>query len=591
MTQGSTAPIFGVQQSILGQPWLWRADASTGLAIAQACDVPEAVGLIIAGRGGDIETASRLMKPTLRDYLPDPSIFQDMGRAAQRIADALSGGEPIVIFGDYDVDGATSTALLLRYLRQLGAKVSAYIPDRLLEGYGPSADAMVALGQAGAKLIITVDCGTQAFEALAAAKGAGIDVIVIDHHKAGWALPEAYALVNPNRLDEAEEASQFGHLAAVGVAFLLAIAVNRVLRENGFFSRAPAPDLLSFLDLVALGTVADVALLTGLNRAFVAQGLKVLASRGNVGLAMLSDIAGVDQAPTATTLGFHLGPRINAGGRVGKSDLGTRLLSTEDPIEARALAEELDRLNGERRALEAFTLEQALECASDDPVVVAVGEGWHPGVIGIVAGRLKERYGRPAVVIGVEKGVGKGSGRSITGVDLGSAILAAKDMGLLQAGGGHAMAAGLTIAENQIPSLRAFLNERLSHDVEVSAGKRSLRLDAALAPGGVTHSLAKAMEMAGPYGMGWPAPKVAVGPMTILRCDLVGQDHLRLILSGRDGGRVKAVAFRHAETALGQALVGAGRRPLALAGRLVADEWGGATKAELHIEDGAFLDD
>lgn len=583
--------VFGVARSVLGQPWRWRADMSAGAAIAQAHGLPEAVGLVLAGRGADVETASRLLKPTLRDWLPDPSIFRDMDRAAERLADAVRRKEPIVIFGDYDVDGATSTALLIRLLRSVGGDASFYIPDRMTEGYGPNVAAMTALAQAGAKVVVTVDCGTQSFEPLAAAKAAGLDVVVVDHHKAGWALPEAFAIVNPNRLDD-DAGTDYGHLAAVGVAFLLGVAVNRVLRVSGWYSGGrQEPDLLSMLDLVALGTVADVMALTGLNRVFVAQGLRVMARRGNVGLSALCDVSKLDRAPTSSDLGFQLGPRINAGGRVGRSDLGTRLLIAEQPGEARLLAEELDRLNAERKALEALTLDQALRAAPEaDPVVVASGEGWHPGVIGIVAGRLKEKYSRPAVVIGVDGAVGKGSGRSVPGVDLGAAVLAAKDIGLLAEGGGHAMAAGLTIEADKVADFRAFLCERLAEDVAASIDGRSLKLDAALAPAGVTPELGEQLDKAGPFGTGWPQPKVAVGPVNVVKCDIVGQDHVRVILSGKDGARIKAMAFRHGNTELGLALAGAGRRSLYVAGRIVIDHWTGSPRAELHLDDAAWAD-
>jgi len=583
--------VYGVERSVLGQPWRWRADMSAGAAIAQAHGLPEAVGLVLAGRGAEVESVGRLIKPTLRDWLPDPSIFQDMDRAAERLADAVRRQEPIVIFGDYDVDGATSTALLIRLLRAAGGVASFYIPDRIAEGYGPNVAAMTALAQAGAKVVVTVDCGTQSFEPLAAAKAAGLDVLVVDHHKAGWALPEAFAIVNPNRLDD-YAGSEFGHLAAVGVAFLLAVAVNRVLRVSGWYGNGrQEPDLLSMLDLVALGTVADVMALTGLNRVFVAQGLRVMARRGNLGLSTLCDVSKMDRAPICSDLGFQLGPRINAGGRVGRSDLGTRLLISEQPGEARQLAEELDRLNAERKALEALTLDQALLAAPEaDPVVVASGEGWHPGVIGIVAGRLKEKYGRPAVVIGVDGTVGKGSGRSVPGVDLGAAVLAAKESGLLAAGGGHAMAAGLTIDAARVADFRAFLCERLAEDVAASMDGRALKLDAALAPGGVTPELGEQLDQAGPYGTGWPQPKVAVGPVSVVKCDIVGQDHVRVILSGKDGARIKAMAFRHGNSELGLALAGAGRRPLYVAGRIVIDHWTGSPRAELHLDDAAWAD-
>lgn len=583
--------VYGVERSVLGLPWRWRADMAAGAAIAQAHGLPEAVGLVLAGRGAEVESVGRLIKPTLRDWLPDPSVLQDMDRAAERLADAVRRQEPVVIFGDYDVDGATSTALLIRLLRAVGGVASYYIPDRIAEGYGPNTAAMTALAQAGAKVVVTVDCGTQSFEPLAAAKAAGLDVVVVDHHKAGWALPEAFAIVNPNRLDD-DAGKEYGHLAAVGVAFLLAVAVNRVLRLSGWYANGrPEPDLLSMLDLVALGTVADVMALTGLNRVFVAQGLRVMARRDNLGLATLCDVSKMDRAPTCSDLGFQLGPRINAGGRVGRSDLGTRLLIAEQSGEARLLAEELDRLNAERKALEALTLDQALLAAPEaDPVVVASGEGWHPGVIGIVAGRLKEKYGRPAVVIGVDGAVGKGSGRSVPGVDLGAAVLAAKESGLLAAGGGHAMAAGLTIEADKVADFRAFLCERLAEDVAASMDGRSLKLDAALAPAGVTPDLGEQLDRAGPYGTGWPQPKVAVGPVSVVKCDIVGQDHVRVILSGKDGARIKAMAFRHGNTELGLALAGAGRRPLYVAGRIVIDHWTGSPRAELHLDDAAWAD-
>lgn len=591
VAMAASSYVFGVERSVLGQPWRWRANLSAGAAIAQAHGLPETVGLVLAGRGAEPEDVDRLLKPTLREWLPDPSLFQDMDRAAERLADAVRRQEPIVVFGDYDVDGATSTALLVRLLRAVGGVASFYIPDRMTEGYGPNVAAMTAIARAGAKVVVTVDCGTQSFEPLAAARAAGLDVVVVDHHKAGWALPEAFAVVNPNRLDD-DAGTAYGHLAAVGVCFLLAVALNRVLRLSGWYAAGrPEPDLMSMLDLVALGTVADVVALTGLNRVFVAQGLKVMARRGNIGLATLCDVARMERAPTSGDLGFQLGPRINAGGRVGRSDLGTRLLISEDPGEARQIAEELDRLNAERKALEALTLDQALLAAPEaDPVVVAAGDGWHAGVIGIVAGRLKEKFGRPAVVIGVDGAVGKGSGRSVPGVDLGAAVLAAKDAGLLAAGGGHAMAAGLTIEAGKVEDFRAFLCERLAEDVAASMDGRALKLDAALSPGGVTAELGEQLEQAGPYGTGWPAPKVAVGPVSVVKCDIVGQDHVRVILSGKDGTRLKAVAFRHGDTPLGQALAGAGRRPLYVAGRISIDRWTGEPRAELHLDDAAWAD-
>ena len=408
--------VFNITTSILGQPWRWRGGIAPGSGLDGRGD-DEMLHHLFRARGAAPADFARLKIPTLRDWLPDPSIFRDMDAAATRLADAVAANEAIVIFGDYDVDGATSAAVLIRYLRMVGGTVGHYIPDRLLEGYGPSADALVALKTAGADLVVTVDCGTQGFEALAAARAAGLDVIVVDHHKAATALPVALALVNPNRLDEAPEAAAHGHLAAVGVAFLLAVALNRTLRQRGAFATRPEPKLTELLDLVALGTVADVVPLTGLNRAFVTQGLKVMRTRRNVGLTALIDAAGLSKPPGARDLGFALGPRVNAGGRVGQSDLGVRLLTSDDPAEAMALAAELDRLNIDRRGIEAAVTDEALaiaDPASNMAVALVAGTGWHPGVIGIVASRLKDRLHRPTIVIAIgDDGLGKGSGRSL----------------------------------------------------------------------------------------------------------------------------------------------------------------------------------
>ena len=589
----TAAHVCGVSRSILGQPWRWRGTAADGHDAAFVPD--DLVDQLLMARGVVREELMRHRQPTLRGFMPDPSLFRDMDPAAARLADAVEAGEPVTVFGDYDVDGATSAALLVRLLRDLGLDPRAYIPDRLMEGYGPSGEALVRLAREGARLIVTVDCGAQAFEALEMAAGAGVDVIVVDHHKCAAALPRAMALVNPNRLDEAEEAAAHGHLAAVGVAFLLGAALVRTLRTRGFFASRPEPKLVELLDLVALGTVADVAQLRGLNRAFVTQGLKVMARRRNIGLAALADAARLTRAPTCTDLGFALGPRINAGGRVGKSGLGVRLLTTEDASEAAAIATELDRLNEERRAIEAAVCEAAEAlCAAQGnrAVALVVGAGWHPGVIGIVAGRLKEKLGRPAIVVALgEDGLGKGSGRSIAGVDLGAAVLAAKDVGLLVAGGGHAMAAGLTVAGDRIAALADFLEERLAEEVARSRDGRALLLDAVLAPGGVCPALCDALEAGGPYGVGWPAPRVAAGPVRIVKADTVGNGHLRLIVAGDDGRRVKAIGFRLADGALGEALLAApAHRRLWLAGRVKRDEYGDRVAAELHLDDAAWAD-
>ncbi len=583
----------GVTRSILGQPWRWR-----GLGGGPGHDRdfrPDAlVDQLLMARGCARDALDRHRVPTIRGFMPDPSTLLDMDRAAERLADAIQRQEPVTIFGDYDVDGATSAALLIRLLRDLGLAAGYYIPDRLLEGYGPSADALVGLAAGGARLVVTVDCGALAFEALQAAREAGLDVIVVDHHKCATALPHAHAIVNPNRLDEREGAAH-GHLAAVGVAFLLGAALIRTLRARGWFAGDRSePRLLELLDIVALGTVADVAQLKGLNRAFVTQGLKVMAGRRNIGLAALIEASRLKRDPSCTDLGFALGPRINAGGRVGKADLGVRLLTTDDPAEARAIAVELDRLNEERRTIEAAVREQAealLAAQGNRAVAVVSGQGWHPGVIGIVASRLKERAGRPAIVIALDGAIGKGSGRSVSGVDLGAAVMAAKDAGLLIAGGGHAMAAGLTIDATQIDAFAAFLDERLGADIAAATDRRALLVDAVVGAGGVTPALVEALDAGGPYGAGWPSPRVAAGRVRVIKADIVGQGHVRAIVSGDDGRPIKAMAFGQGDSALGQALLGAGpTRRLWLAGRAKIDDWAQRPAAELHLDDAAWAD-
>ena len=552
---------------------------------------------LLLSRGIAREDLARHRSPTLRSFLPDPSEFRDMDTAAERLVQAVLTGETVTIYGDYDVDGATSAALLVRLLRMLGHEANYYIPDRLLEGYGPSGEALVRIAAGGSSLIVTVDCGAMAHEALGMAHAAGVDVIVVDHHKCSALLPKSVALVNPNRLDESDIGAAHAHLAAVGVAFLLAIATVRCLRDRGFFAGMAEPDLMSLLDLVALGTVADVAALHGLNRAFVAQGLKVMARRENIGMAALIDASRLSRAPTCSDLGFALGPRINAGGRVGEATLGVRLLTTEDPDEARMIAGQLSTLNEERRAIEAEVQEAAeaqLDRQHNRAVLVVAGQGWHPGVIGIVAGRIKEKTGKPTLVIALDAdpdGNGKGSGRSIAGVDLGAAIIAASENGLLIAGGGHAMAAGLTIAPGQLDPLSDWLDAQLGSTVVAAMAGQAMLLDLALAPGGLTPQLVATLESAGPYGMGWPGPRIVVGPVRLIKADIVGNDHLRLIVGGQDGGSFKAIAFRAAQSAMGQALLhGAQGRKIWLAGRAKIDDWGSRPAAELHLDDAAWAD-
>jgi len=578
---------LNIQQSVTGQPWRWRRAPDDSLGMDALVDE------LLLARGVPRDDLARHRDPKIRDFLPDPSCFADMDKGAKRLADAIQQGEMVAIFGDYDVDGATSAALLTLLFRRLGAEPIVYIPDRLMEGYGPSGKALVELKARGASVAVCVDCGAQAFEALEEARAAGLDVIVVDHHQCASLLPVAHALINPNRLDESADGAAHGHLAAVGMAFLLGVALIRELRSRGAFEALAEPKILDLLDLVALGTVADVARLKSLNRAFVTQGLKVMESRQNVGMAALIEASRLTKAPSCRDLGFALGPRINAGGRVGKSDLGVRLLTSTDPEEARAIAVELDRLNEERRAIEMLVCEQAEEQAAGlngEPVLTVMSRGWHQGVIGIVAGRLKERFGRPAIVIAeCEDGSGKGSGRSISGVDLGAAVLAAKDSGLLVAGGGHAMAAGLTLPPGGLEPLRAFLNERLSADVEKSRGDRALLLDALIAPGGVAASLCDALDSAGPYGAGWPQPRVAAGPVRLLKTSIVGDGHVRGIAAGDDGKSFKWIAFRSASAPLGQALLeSAADRRWWLAGTIKRDEWNGGNAAEMHLEDAAL---
>ena len=577
---------LNIERSVTGQPWRWRRPPEPGLGMDALVDE------LLLARGVPRDDLARHRDPRIRDFLPDPSCFRDMDKGARRLADTVQGGETIAIFGDYDVDGATSAALLKLLLRRLGVEPIVYIPDRLMEGYGPSGKALVDLKAQGAGVAVCVDCGAQAFDALNEARAAGLDVIVVDHHQCASLLPAAFALINPNRLDEGADGAAHGHLAAVGMAFLLGVALIRELRGRGYFEGRDEPGILDLLDLVALGTVADVARLKSLNRAFVTQGLKIMAARQNIGMAALIEASRLVKPPSCRDLGFALGPRINAAGRVGKSDLGVRLLTSTDPEEARSIATELDRLNEERRAIEMLVREQAEAQAQNfntDPVITVMSGGWHQGVIGIVAGRLKEQFGRPAIVIAeTEDGTGKGSGRSIGGVDLGAAVLAAKDSGLLLAGGGHAMAAGLTLPPGGLDAFRAFINQRLAADVEQSRGDRALLLDALLAPGGVAGTLCDALDAAGPYGAGWPSPRVAAGPARLIKTDIVGDGHVRGIAAGDDGRSFKWIAFRSAASELGQALLASpGDARWWLAGSIRRDDWNGGNAAEMHVEDAA----
>jgi single-stranded-DNA-specific exonuclease len=585
---------LGVEQSASGKRWRLRAaDERIAQAHAQSLGVPDVVGRLLAAREVPLADGEKYLNPTLKDLLPDPSVLQDMDRGAERLAEAIMTGQPIAIFGDYDVDGATSTALLTRFLRSVGGDVRIYIPDRMIEGYGPNTAALTKLATDGARVVITVDCGISAFEPLQAAADAGLDVVVVDHHEAEAALPTAHAIINPNRLDEDRA---LGHLAAVGVAFLLVIATNRLLRTRDWFAGRQEPNLLQWLDIVALGTVCDVVPLKGLNRAFVIQGLKIMAARGNPGLAALSDVAKIDRKPEAYHAGFVLGPRINAGGRVGQADLGATLLSSDDPAVATDISGKLDHFNAERRAIEAMVQEQAVEqvdALSEPPgaLVVAASKGWHPGVIGIVASRLKDRFNLPSFVVAFDdEGVGKGSGRSIKGVDLGAAVIAARQAGLLINGGGHAMAAGITVARDQYETLVAFLSERLAPQVEALGTVRSLGIDGALAVGGATADLIDLLQQAGPFGSANPEPRFAIPSARVVKANVVGQGHVSCIFTGRGGGRLKGISFRTAETPLGACLLEARDREVHVAGHLRIDEWQGRRQAQIFIDDVIYAD-
>lgn len=574
--------------SLTGKRWEVRsAEDRLVLAIQQQCEVPELVARIMAARGVALEDAPEFLNPSLKHSLPDPLHLLDMDKASARVAAAIMKSEKIAIWGDYDVDGATSSALLMRYFRLLGADPLVYIPDRMTEGYGPNRAGLLQLKAHGARVIITVDCGTLSFEPLRAAAEAGLDVIVIDHHQGEARKPDCTALVNPNRLDET---SEHRHLAAVGVAFLLAVAINKKLREAGMFLAKKEPNLMSLLDLVALGTVCDVVPLTGVNRTFVAQGLKVMAARGNLGMATLMDMAKIDEKPSAYHLGYVLGPRINAGGRVGKANLGTRLLTTEDSAEALSLAHELELHNNERKAIEANIQEQADRMAelmpAEAPLLVVAGKGWHQGVIGIVAGRLKERFNKPVAVIALNDGVGKASARSVPGFDFGAAVIAACEAGLLVTGGGHAMAAGFTVAEDKLEAFTQFLTQRAQAVAAAFLGPKLLRIDAHSSVSGLTVELVEMLEKIGPFGSANPAIKLAVHNAVIVKIDPVGKDHMRLIVKDNIGsGALTVMAFRAMGTPLGDGLMKALGRPVEIVVQPSLREWMGKKNVSLQLED------
>jgi single-stranded-DNA-specific exonuclease len=589
----ATSAFLGVERSVRGLRWVERLDPSRGaaaLAIAQAHGLPELIGRLLAARGADASALSHYLDPSLRHLLPDPASLQDMEKAAERFARAIRASEPIAIFGDYDVDGAASVALIQCFLRAHGRTAATYIPDRLTEGYGPTPASLTALAEEGATLIITVDCGTAANLAIETANARGVDVIVVDHHQADEELPPAFAVINPNRQDDL---SGQGHLAAAGVVFLFLVATARALRRDGAYAGGAEPDLLGLLDLVALATVCDVVPLKGVNRALVAKGLKVLRLRHNVGLRALADVARIETAPTCYTLGYILGPRINAGGRMGTSGLGAKLLASDNESEARVIAAKLEVLNGERKAIEERMLAEAFALAdraldSGRPFVWLGADGWHKGLIGLVAGRVAERFNLPTFVAAWEPdGQGTVSARSIAGVDLGRVVRDAVQDGLLIKGGGHAMAAGFQLDRRKEDDVLAMLGERLVVPVATATTSRPLAIDGALSSGAANIELMELLERAGPYGAGHPQPRFAFPTHRLSRVRVINDEHVRCTLTGANGARLEAAAFRVGDTPLAKLLLKGEGRPLHVAGHLRRDTWNGRDGVELIVEDAA----
>jgi len=587
---------LGVASSARGMTWRERLDpagANLAAAICQRHDLPDLLGRVLAARGIGLDEVSVALNPSIKALMPDPSVVRDMDVAAARLARAIQMKEKIAIFGDYDVDGACSCALLTRFLAAFGLQARIYIPDRISEGYGPNPEAIEQLVREGAQLIVTVDCGTTSHAALGVARTLKTDVLVVDHHQADADLPDVAAVVNPNRQDDV---SGLGHLCAAGVVFLLLVATARAMRSQAPKEAANSPiDLLELLDLVALATVCDVVPLKGLNRAYVTKGLQVMHQRRNVGLKALADAAALSVAPTTYHLGFVLGPRINAGGRIGDAALGARLLSIEDEAEAARIATLLDKLNRDRKAIEKQMLDEAvahaemlLDADPALPLLVVASDTWHKGIVGLTASRLVEKFQRPACAIawdGAEDGTG--SLRSIAGVDIGSAVRAAVAGGLLKKGGGHAMAAGLTVARKNLDALQSFLRDRLVNPTNAARSELALEIDGALTPVGVTDDLMALLERAGPYGHGHPQPRFAFPAHRIKFAKVVGENHVRCTLEGGDGSRLDAVAFRAAGQPLGDLLLTSAGMPLHIAGQLRRDTWNGRDKRELVIEDAA----
>ncbi len=585
----SEEAFLDVEESFSGRFWSARDyDERQALALSQRFDLPDMLARSLSARGLDLENAASFLEPRLRELLPDPSSLKDMDAATERFIRAIEQGENIAVFGDFDVDGATSSALLIRFARALGIDLRLYIPDRLSEGYGPNEAAMQTLSSEGIKLVVCVDCGTSAHEPLQAAKDAGLDVIVIDHHAAEASLPPCVALVNPNRLDDSTM-EKLGALAAVGVTYLFVIAVNRALRQSGFYdAQKPEPDLLKWLDLVALGTVCDVVSLTGLNRAFVAQGLKIMERRQNIGISALAQEAGVKKEMDSFTAGFMLGPRINAGGRVGRSDMGAKLLSLTDREEAASLAAQLGQLNEERRAIEAGVLveAEALVLPDASPLTFVASENWHAGVIGIVASRLKDKFQRPAIVIALDGDVGKGSGRSIGSVDLGAAVIAARQAGMLINGGGHKMAAGLTVAREKAEDLHAFLKERIGKQLEAEPFVSTLTVDGVVSASALNMSFLEKLAALAPFGSGNPEPRFALADCRIVRANIVGEKHVKIIAQ-QNSARLDAIAFRAMENNLGPSLLAHAGGQVHLAGHLRRNVWQGRQTIQLVVDDAA----
>ena len=583
---------LGVHRSVTGNRWVSRkASEEVATEIAARTGLPAPVARALASRSVDPERVQHFLEPRLRDVLPDPSHLLDMDTAIERTIAAILTEESVALFADFDVDGATSSALVRRYFRALGQEVRCYIPDRHKEGYGPKVESMRQLALDGANLIITLDCGVMANDAVEAANGAGADVIVLDHHMAPEVLPPAVAVVNPNRLDDP---SEHGIIAACGLTFLFLVALNRALRDMNFYEDRgiTPPDLMSMLDVVAMGTVCDVVPLLGLNRVYVSQGLKILERWANPGMKALREITGRNGALTPEVFGFDLGPRINAGSRMGESWIGSDLLSTDDPERAKELAQRLDDLNLERRAVEADVMKQAKRVALENravvpPILIAGGEGWHPGVIGVVAGRLKGNHRRPAIVVSFEGGIGKGSGRSIPGINLGGLILEARERGLLLEGGGHAMAAGLAISEDKWPEFVAFMEAEVTARLDQAPDPDVMEFDVAMAPAAVTFETVQVFQGMEPFGQGNPRPRVALTRPRVSNATIVGEKHIAVQLEGSDGARVRSIAFRAVETPLGHALLHRSDRPLHVAGHLALDEYRGGRNVQMIIEDAA----